>query len=86
MKGEIIAYIWHLKYKVDTNLKVHKREKFFVSDFEFFTILELVKLKYSGFVKKIFDCAIFKRDRLFRLYWDWGESTLAYTETKWNRL
>ncbi len=28
------------------NLKVHKREKFFVSDFEFFTILYLVKLKY----------------------------------------
>ncbi len=27
-------------------LKVHKREKFFVSDFEFFTILKLVKLKY----------------------------------------
>jgi hypothetical protein len=27
-------------------LKVHKREKFFVSDFEFFTILQLVKLKY----------------------------------------
>jgi len=27
-------------------LKVHKREKFFSSDFEFFTILYLVKLKY----------------------------------------
>jgi hypothetical protein len=27
-------------------LKVHKREKFFVSDFEFFTILQLVMLKY----------------------------------------
>ncbi len=27
-------------------LKVHKRKKFFVSDFEFFTILYLVKLKY----------------------------------------
>ncbi len=27
-------------------LKVQKREKFFVSDFEFFTILQLVKLKY----------------------------------------
>ncbi len=27
-------------------LKVHKREKFFGSDFEFFTILKLVKLKY----------------------------------------
>ncbi len=27
-------------------LKVHKREKFFVSDFEFFTILQLVKPKY----------------------------------------
>ncbi len=27
-------------------LKVHRREKFFVSDFEFFTILQLVKLKY----------------------------------------
>jgi hypothetical protein len=24
---------------VSANLKVHKREKFFVSDFEFFTIL-----------------------------------------------
>ncbi len=36
------------------SLKVHKREKFFVSDFEFFTILYLVKLKYKGFVKKIF--------------------------------
>ncbi len=31
--------------KLET-LKVHKREKFFVSDFEFFTILKLVKLKY----------------------------------------
>ncbi len=29
-----------------TGLKVHKREKFFSSDFEFFTILYLVKLKY----------------------------------------
>ncbi len=28
------------------NLKVHKSEKFFGSDFEFFTILQLVKLKY----------------------------------------
>ncbi len=28
------------------HLKVHKREKFFSSDFEFFTILYLVKLKY----------------------------------------
>ncbi len=27
-------------------LKVHKREKFFSSDFEIFTILYLVKLKY----------------------------------------
>jgi hypothetical protein len=27
-------------------LKVHKREKFFVSDFEFFTIFKLDKLKY----------------------------------------
>jgi hypothetical protein len=27
-------------------LKVHKRKKFFSSDFEFFTILYLVKLKY----------------------------------------
>ncbi len=27
-------------------LKVHKHEKFFSSDFEFFTILYLVKLKY----------------------------------------
>ncbi len=35
-------------------LKVHKREKFVVSDFEFFTILQLVKLKYYGFVKKNF--------------------------------
>ncbi len=30
----------------DGNLKVHKREKFFGSDFEFFTILLLIKLKY----------------------------------------
>ncbi len=29
-----------------TSLKVHKREKFFSSDFEFFTIIYLVKLKY----------------------------------------
>jgi hypothetical protein len=29
-----------------TYLKVHKREKFFGSDFEFFTILLLIKLKY----------------------------------------
>ncbi len=35
-------------------LKVHKREKFFRSDFELFTILQLVKLKYLGFVKKNF--------------------------------
>jgi hypothetical protein len=28
------------------DLKVHKREKFLVSDFEFFTILYFVKLKY----------------------------------------
>ncbi len=28
------------------NLKVHKRDKIFSSDFEFFTILYLVKLKY----------------------------------------
>jgi hypothetical protein len=49
-------------------LKVHKRENLFVSDFEFFTILLLVKLKYEGFVKKKFLIAIFNRDRLFRLY------------------
>ncbi len=30
----------------EITLKVHKREKFFVSDIEFFTILKLVKLKY----------------------------------------
>ncbi len=30
----------------DKRLKVHKREKFFGSDFEFFTILLLIKLKY----------------------------------------
>jgi hypothetical protein len=30
---------------LEINLKVHKREKFFVSYFEFFTILKLVKLK-----------------------------------------
>jgi hypothetical protein len=30
----------------NVTLKVHKREKFFSSDFEFFTILYLVKLKY----------------------------------------
>ncbi len=28
------------------SLKVHKREKFFGSDFEFFTILLLINLKY----------------------------------------
>ncbi len=28
------------------DLKVHKREKCFGSDFEFFTILQLIKLKY----------------------------------------
>ncbi len=32
-------FIYHI-------LKVHKREKFYSSDFEFFTILYLVKLKY----------------------------------------
>ncbi len=31
---------------INLSLKVHKREKFFSSDFEFFTILYLVKLKY----------------------------------------
>jgi len=55
----LLAYIF---------LKVHKREKFFGSDFEFFTILKLVKLKYLGFVKKNFDSAIIMGDRLFRLY------------------
>ncbi len=41
-------------------------------------------LKYEGFAKNIFYLAIIKGDtvRLFRLYWDLGESTLAYTETK----
>ncbi len=38
----------------ELGLKVHKRENFFVSDFEFFIILYLVKLKYEGFVTKIF--------------------------------
>jgi hypothetical protein len=32
--------------RISKELKVHKREKFFSSDFEFFTILYLVKLKY----------------------------------------
>jgi hypothetical protein len=31
---------------LSVHLKVHKREKFFSSDFEFFTILYSVKLKY----------------------------------------
>ncbi len=34
------------KKTVTKTLKVHKREKFFGSDFEFFTILVLIKLKY----------------------------------------
>ncbi len=41
------AAIHLLKDKAESRyLKVHKREKFFSSDFEFFTILYLVKLKY----------------------------------------
>jgi hypothetical protein len=38
-------------------LKVHKRENFQCSDFEFFTYPCLVKLKYKGFIKIIFDRA-----------------------------
>ena len=33
-------------YSILCTLKVHKREKFFGSDFQLFTILQLVKLKY----------------------------------------
>ncbi len=36
----------HRRMKKQMNLKVHKREKSFGSDFEFFTILQLIKLKY----------------------------------------
>ncbi len=35
-----------VKFKNSDTLKVHKRENFFGSDFELFTILQLVKLKY----------------------------------------
>jgi hypothetical protein len=34
----------------ERNLKVHKRENFEGSDFEFFTFLLLAILKYQGFV------------------------------------
>ncbi len=37
-----------------SDLKVHKIENFFGSEFEFYTISLLVMLKYSGFVKKFF--------------------------------
>ena len=41
-------YFFHVKEKKGNLavLKVHKREKFFGSDYEFFTILKLIKLKY----------------------------------------
>jgi hypothetical protein len=31
--------VFHVRYSKEVALKVHKREKFFGSDFEFFTIL-----------------------------------------------
>jgi hypothetical protein len=48
-------------------LKVHKHEKFFSSDFVFFTILYLVKLKYYGFGKKKFYCVIINEDTIVPL-------------------
>ncbi len=42
---EFLNNLWGLGLGTEA-LKVHKREKFFVSDFEFLTILKLVKLKY----------------------------------------
>jgi hypothetical protein len=48
----VLLHPRHLNFRrasgicIDVCLKVHKREKFFSSDFEFFTILYLVKLKY----------------------------------------
>ncbi len=59
-----------VKEESDLVFKVHKREKFFGTDFEFFTILLLIKLKYYGFVRKFFYCAIIKGKTMFRLYWD----------------
>ncbi len=38
--------LWTQRKSKKYSLKVHKREKFFSSDFEFFTILYLVKHKY----------------------------------------
>ncbi len=61
--------IW-TEHPIGVPLKVHKREKFFGSDFEFFTILYLIKFKYYGFVKKKLYCAIIKGTMMFRLYWD----------------
>jgi hypothetical protein len=40
--------------RVTANLKVHKNENFFGSDFDFCTNSLLVMFKYEGFVKKIF--------------------------------
>ncbi len=47
-RQNLCAVCTHLKAGAlhSVHLKVHKREKFFSSDFEFFTILYLVKLKY----------------------------------------
>ncbi len=41
-EGKLYSTFLHILNR----LKVHKREKFFGSDFEFFTILLLIKLKY----------------------------------------
>ncbi len=38
------SFYWRILKK--PYLKVHKRENFFSSDFEFYTFLQLVKLKY----------------------------------------
>ncbi len=44
--GKICFFCTQILHFSEICLKVHKREKFFSSDFEFFTILYLVKLKY----------------------------------------
>ncbi len=46
MRGIDSFYVYLFLIFLGRALKVHKREKFFASDFEFFTILLLIKLKY----------------------------------------
>ncbi len=65
--GKICFFCKQILHFSEICLKVHKCEKFFSSDFEFFTILYFVKLKYEGLVKKKLYCAIIKKDTMVPL-------------------